>query len=180
MTDRLQLVEKKRSLYLLSDAGSTALACVLAWLFFSIPFFFTKSGQPELALASALHLGIIQVPAEAKALPSESTVDSERVLARLAAAEAQEENPSLKQDVRQAWITISLAEHDEPIPFIQSSYICYGLHPDKVFAHITALRQAKLGREYSDWYDENGNLTVPSPKKPCQSVRPEIPKERAA
>jgi len=34
----------------------------------------------------------------------------------------------------------------------------YGVHPDLVWTAIQSIRKAKLGDEYSDFYDENGNL----------------------
>jgi hypothetical protein len=47
----------------------------------------------------------------------------------------------------------------------------FGCHPDKVSAHITAERKAKLGPEYSQWYDVAGNLRPDAPlKKPAESV----------
>jgi hypothetical protein len=83
---------------------------------------------------------------------------SDRVLAYLLRAEGREGDPSLCQDVRQAWIVVFLAARDEPQPFLTSSYICYGTHPDLLFAKLTATRQSKLGKEYDRWFDAAGNL----------------------
>jgi hypothetical protein len=86
-------------------------------------------------------------------------------------SEAHEPNPSLKSDYRQAFIAVALAEKGHSAPFVEASYRMYGVHPDQLFARVTALRKAKLGSDYGKWFDENGQL-IPesaSPKKPSQS-----------
>lgn len=91
---------------------------------------------------------------------------SSRVLSRLSQFEKAEENVSLRTDIRQASITISLAERGEHEPVIAARYRIRGLHPDAVFPAIMAMRRAKLGNEFSDWFDQAGNLKpdVPSTK----------------
>ena len=44
---------------------------------------------------------------------------------------------------------------------VTSSYRVYGVHPDLVPIAIRKIRKAKLGDEYADLYDENGNLIPP-------------------
>src|SRR5262252_10545384 len=73
-------------------------------------------------------------------------------------AEIAEQNLHWKDDYRQARIIIALCRAHDPEPLVTSSYRIYGVHPDLVFVAITAIRKAKLGDEYSDFYDENGNL----------------------
>ena len=67
-------------------------------------------------------------------------------------------NPHWRDDYRQARVIIALCRASDPDPLVTSSYRIYGVHPDLVFVAITAIRKAKLGDEYSDFYDENGNL----------------------
>ena len=104
----------------------------------------------------------------------------ERLLARLIQFEAHEPNPSYRQDYRQAQIWISLAakpsgtEKTEREAFIQSAYICYGLHPDNVFRQIQRDRHEKLGKEYGRWYRDDGTLlpdvAAAVPKKPAEPI----------
>ena len=79
------------------------------------------------------------------------------ILAHLVLAEAKEVDPHLRDDYRQAWITLRNLEKGIPQPFVNASYTMYGLHPDKLFPALTERRKAQLGREYPQWYDENGN-----------------------
>ena len=90
--------------------------------------------------------------------PNKSKHLSDRVMARLIQAEAHEGNPHFRDDYRQSFITLTLASRGNTMPFVVASFQMYGVHPDKVFAAITEKRRAKLGDEYSDWYDSKGNL----------------------
>jgi hypothetical protein len=81
----------------------------------------------------------------------------ERVLARLIQSEAHEPDVWLRDDYRQAFITLTLALKGNTMPFVVASYEMYGLHPDKVFPAIVARRKANLGREYRKFYDVNDN-----------------------
>jgi hypothetical protein len=93
---------------------------------------------------------------------------TDRILACLIQAEAHENDPWLRDDIRQSFITLSLAENGDPQPFVSASYRMYGLHPDKLWPAIIARREALLGREYN------------SPKKPVQSVRVIEKRKKAA
>src|SRR5581483_8029925 len=79
-----------------------------------------------------------------------------------------EQDVWLRQDYRQAFICISLAERGERDPFVASSYRIYGTHPDKVWPKIMRNRRVKLGKEFPDFYDDAGNLKPDVPKKPSQ------------
>jgi hypothetical protein len=103
----------------------------------------------------------------------------ERIMARLIQAEAHETDIWLRQDYRQAFICVSLAAKGNTEPFLVSSYQVYGIHPDKVWPKILWNRAAKLGREFSEWWDTAGNRKPDLPKKP-QAKQPEIPNERIA
>src|SRR5215471_16138712 len=82
----------------------------------------------------------------------------QRISDQIMNAEIAEQNPHWKDDYRQARVIIALCRANDPAPLVTSSYRMYGVHPDLVFVAITAIRKAKLGDEYSDFYDENGNL----------------------
>jgi hypothetical protein len=97
-------------------------------------------------------------------------VNACRILDRLEGAEKSEPDIHLRSDYRQAFICVSLASRGEAQPFIQSSYRIYGIHPDKVWPHIMATRRAKLGEEFSDWFDAAGNLRPDIPKKTSAPV----------
>jgi hypothetical protein len=71
-----------------------------------------------------------------------------RILDRLQKAELAEPSIWFRQDIRQAFIVVSLAKRGETEPFIASSYRIYGLHPDLVWAKMQANRHAKLAKEY--------------------------------
>jgi len=76
----------------------------------------------------------------------------ERILARIWDAEMREENRHLKIDYRQAFICVSLAARGNIEPFVSSSFMIHGIHPDKVWPRIVTNRKDKLGPEYYQWY----------------------------
>lgn len=102
----------------------------------------------------------------------------ERVLSRMAWQEATEErNPHLRADRRIAWITVKWAESvpassDYALlsPFVAATFAVLHCHPDEVWPRRLANRQARLGAEYSDWYDAAGNLRPDAPKKDSVSA----------
>lgn len=102
---------------------------------------------------------------------------SRRVLDRLWNAELSEPDVWLRTDIRQAWIVVSLASSGETQPFVQSSYRMFGIHPSKVWPRIQAERKARLGDEYTDWYDAAGNLKPDIPKKTSLPATPHPDKE---
>lgn len=71
---------------------------------------------------------------------------SDRVLARLIQSEAHEINVHLREDYRQAFMTVTLAAKGNTMPFVVASYQMYGLHPDKVWPKMIDRRNATLGR----------------------------------
>jgi hypothetical protein len=91
---------------------------------------------------------------ESKALPLEwllapkSDTPTERALARIVQFEAHEPDVWLREDYRQAFITVALAAKGSPMPFVEASYIMYGLHPDKLWPAVLARRAALLGTNY--------------------------------
>jgi len=99
---------------------------------------------------------------------------TDRIIARIQQAECAEPNPHLQCDYHIAWLTALYAWRGDAIecsPHVLASYEVLGLHPDKVWPAIMAGRKAQLGAEYSDIYDEAGNLKPDfSPKKPPHSV----------
>lgn len=93
---------------------------------------------------------------------------SDRVIERLLAAERRETDVWLRDDYRQARICVSMAARGEPDPFLASSYAIYGTHPDHVWEKLMRDRRCRLGREFSDWFDQAGNLKPDIPgKKPA-------------
>lgn len=92
-----------------------------------------------------------------------------RILDRLQKAEMAESNIWFRQDYRQAFVCVSLAARGEPEPFINSSYVLFGTHPDRVWAKIQANRHYRLGKEYGQWYSDDGVLPpdIGVPKKPA-------------
>jgi hypothetical protein len=111
---------------------------------------------------------------EAKAAPLGWILDPEKpvrivdhVIAYLLLQEAHESNLHIKADLRQAQICLILASRGNTDPFVASSYVMYGTHPDKVYPKMRANRMARLGEEYEIWYDAAGNLRPDVPKKPA-------------
>jgi len=82
--------------------------------------------------------------------PDKGKSFANRVLARLIQLEAHEQDVWLREDIRQSFITLSLALKDYEQPFISASYAMYGLHPDKVWPAILARRKMLLGSEYEE------------------------------
>lgn len=93
-----------------------------------------------------------------------------RILDRIEEAERSEPNLWLRTDYRQAFICVSLASRGEAQPFVTASYRIFGIHPDKVWSAIMAKRKAKLGKEFSDWWDTAGNRKPDIPKKTSAPV----------
>jgi len=88
-----------------------------------------------------------------------------RVLDRLREAENHEENSHFRDDLRQSQVTLALAMRGDAAPFVIASYRIFGCHADQGFEKLMARRRAKLGREYSVWFEDNGLLKpdVPIP-----------------
>lgn len=83
----------------------------------------------------------------------------DRIIRHLMLAENDKEvNPDRQTDYRQARIIVSLVAKNDPQPLVNSSYTCFGTHPERVFVKVTADRKAKLGLEYNKWFDPTGNL----------------------
>lgn len=119
------------------------------------------------------------LPPESPELPKNSRLAT-RILAHLWRAELSESNPHFQTDYRIAWITVLFASRGDPAPHAAATYTVLGLHPSKVWSAILARRRAQLGRDYSLFYDAEGNwkpepIADPwqgeSPRKPVQSVR---------
>lgn len=88
---------------------------------------------------------------------------SDRVLARLIQAETHESDVWLRDDYRQAFMTVTLAAKGNTMPFVVASYQMYGVHPDKVWPKIVARHNAILGRP----------IPISLPRKPeADSARP--------
>lgn len=120
-------------------------------------------GNPEsLSESKALPLEWLLNPAKGKA-------PSDRILARLVVFEAREPNPHLRDDYRQAFITVSFAAKGHPYPFVEASYVMYGLHPDKLYPSILARRSALLGPGGEALMAHTPSLPA-SPKKPVRSA----------
>lgn len=98
------------------------------------------------------------VSSHLRILPAPEPPLIERVVARLVEREGEERDPWLRDDLRQARLTVHYAGEGSPIPFILASYELYGSHPEKVWENITAERKAKLGQEYGRCFDAAGNL----------------------
>ena len=71
---------------------------------------------------------------------------SDRVIDRLAEAEADEPDVHFRDDYQQALRTVVLAREGSPMPFVEASYALWGLHPAKVWPRIVAQRVAMLGQ----------------------------------
>lgn len=92
-----------------------------------------------------------------------------RILSRLCAAEAQEPDPWLQDDLRIARLTVAHAARGDTMlcsPDVLASYEVLGLHPAKVWPAIEARRKALLGPLYEEVL---GAACVG--KKPPQSVK---------
>jgi hypothetical protein len=91
-----------------------------------------------------------------------------RVLSRLSAAEAEEIDPWLRDDLRIARLTVAYAATGEAVgcsPDVLASYMVLGLHPEKVWPAIQARRMA-----LSPGLEAVGDVLL-VPKKPAQSVK---------
>jgi len=96
---------------------------------------------------------------------------TDRILARLAEAEARELDPWRRDDLRIAWITVLNASRGESAPHFWATYQVLGTSPDQVWPRIVANRKAKLGALYDEIYGADADAVSAAPKKPAQSVR---------
>jgi hypothetical protein len=128
--------------------------------------------RPPLSLEYQLRSSarITLLPLEWILNPDKGKSFANRVLARLIQLEAHEPDVWLREDIRQSFITLSLALKGYSQPFVAASYRMYGLHPDKLYPAILARRKMLLGSESFP-----GSI-----KKPVQSVKPPIKKEDIA
>jgi len=147
------------------------LACLLAFLFFPLPASVTQPAtSPNLAEPPAIN---------AAELTHEWPLEwTERVLVRLEQTNKKETDPWFRDDYRIAWITVKWAaegvpewswRRDSP-PHVAATYQVLHCHPDEVWPRMLENRRAKLGAEYSDWYDAAGNLRADAPKKDSASA----------
>lgn len=98
---------------------------------------------------------------------------TERVLLQLEKAEKTEIDPWLRDDIRIAWITTHWSQHGIPswslhgyaTPHVAATFQVLHCHPDQVWPHIVAAREAKLGKLYSQVWGVSS-----SPRKPVRSV----------
>lgn len=96
---------------------------------------------------------------------------TDRILARLVQFEAHEPQAHLKDDYRQAFITVSLAAKGTPQPFVNASYSMYGVHPDKLWKKMQDRKRAQLGIDFElDQLEHDLALKAQSPQKSPSSV----------
>lgn len=102
---------------------------------------------------------------------------TDRIVARLEEAELHEVDPWQRDAIRIARITVLYAAKNESHAHFWATYQVLGTSPDQVWPSIVAQRKAKLGKAYSQFYDENdlwrgGDLVEMAavPKKPAASV----------
>lgn len=107
--------------------------------------------------------------------PSASAALSDRVLARLEEAERKECDPWARDDIRIAWITVSLAALGRDNAHVVATYQVLGIHPDKVWDSIVARRKAVLGANYDDFF----GAKLP-PKKAAEVARLRVKVAKAA
>lgn len=108
-----------------------------------------------------------------------------RILEYLEWAERDEQDVWLCDDIRQAYITVKLADLGDPHPFVTASYSMYGLPPEQLYPHILARRRAKLGKFYSAFWPKRAALladplTAKRRECPKCAALPQIPKKPAA
>jgi hypothetical protein len=165
---------------------------LLLWLFPSIPQLQNGSFEFEIPPLVVTHLwnfadGSI---VDAALPPEERSVElTEQVVVRLKEAEKKETDQHFQSDIRIAWITTSWAQHGIPewswhkalSPYVAATYQVLKCHPDEVWPRLVAERKAKLGSEYSLWYDANGNSlpqasspTVPTVRRRSRPVSNQV------
>lgn len=86
----------------------------------------------------------------------------DHVLAYLESALAHEPNPHFRADLQQAMLYVYFESQQNPIAFVEASYVVHGSHPDKLWPQIIKNRKGILGPEYERWYDAAGKL-IPEP-----------------
>jgi hypothetical protein len=105
--------------------------------------------------------------------PKLATV-SNRAIAYLIQLEAHETNLHICSDLRQAQITLILAQRGNSEPATVASYQVHRCHPSQVWPRRVAERKAKLAKEYDFWFDAAGNLRPDVPKKDSATTPPSL------
>ena len=93
-----------------------------------------------------------------------------RILSRLEAAEANEQNPHLQDDYRIAWITVLYAARGDPSPHFWATYKVLRMPPNQVWPSIVARRRAMCGKSYAYFFPTDSGVSLP-PKKSAASER---------
>jgi hypothetical protein len=88
-------------------------------------------------------------------------------------------DPWIRDDLRQSYITVALAEKGSPIPFVEASYRMYGLHPEKLYPAILARREALLGQSGRSTAKRRQIGPVPLCLPPKKPARKEVNHEAA-
>lgn len=104
-------------------------------------------------------------PPQLRAVPDRTpTPRIAHVLNYLEKAELKEIDPHKRSDLRISWLTVKWASQGIPDwcvysehPFDAAVHLVLHMRADQVWPRILAERRAKLGGEYSDWYDDAGN-----------------------
>lgn len=156
----------------LQPRGSRTFSVVLAVCFVFVTASFFVSTFRVVAVQSAFSVRLEQVAAPASSF-------TERVLARLEERERKEIDPWMRDDIRIAWITVSLASRGEGDSHFWATYNVLGCHPDQVWPKILARRKAALGGHYEEFWGVVSAEDFP-PKKPAQSVKVEMNRRAAA
>jgi hypothetical protein len=109
-------------------------------------------------------------------MPSRSpSAWTQRILARLEAAEWRESNPHLQCDYRIAWVTVLNASRGIARPDVVACTSILGIAPEKVGPAIAARRKFMLGPLYEEFWG-----VASSPRKPPQSAKVDHREKRAA
>jgi len=109
-------------------------------------------------------------------MPSRSpSAWTQRILARLEAAEWREPNPHLQCDYRIAWLTVLNADRGIARPDVVACTSILGIAPEKVGPAIAARRKFLLG----PLYDEFWGVALP-PRKPPQPAKVDPRSEKRA
>jgi len=122
------------------------------------------------AVASAVRLARVRGRLELQDDTPENVC--ERITARVQECIDKERDFWLRDDYQIAWLTVRWSFKGVPEwncnsdhPYVAETFTVLQRHPDDVWPVIMENRKARLGKDYSDWYDASGMMKPDIPKK---------------
>lgn len=125
---------------------------------------FVSAVNPVFTVCDGALSGVNSLPLEWILSEKQRPSLGDRLVADLVRQEAHETDPHKRADLRIAQITILKALRGSGQAFDEATLAVLHCHADEVWPRIVQNRKDKLGQEYYEWFDGQGNLRPDIPK----------------